>query len=236
MSAIQAVVFDKDGTLFDFAATWESWAQAFLIRLSGGEARIAKTLGDAVGFDVDAGAFRRDSIVVAGTPHEVADALAPHLDGYDADALVQVLNEEAARAPQAEAVPLQPFLDALKQAGLRLGVATNDAEAPALAHLEAAGVRAAFDFIAGCDSGFGAKPAPGQLLAFAKAVGVAPQACLMVGDSLHDLNAGRAAGMTSIGVLTGYATRAELEPFADGVLESIAHLPDWIARRAKNDI
>jgi phosphoglycolate phosphatase len=51
----------------------------------------------------------------------------------------------------------------------------------------------------------------------------------MVGDSLHDLHAGRAAGMRTVGVLTGPAPRAELSPEADIVLGSIAELPDWLA-------
>ena len=47
----------------------------------------------------------------------------------------------------------------------------------------------------------------------------------MVGDSTHDLRAGRAAGMTTIGVLTGMALREELVPFADLVLDDIGEIP-----------
>ena len=49
----------------------------------------------------------------------------------------------------------------------------------------------------------------------------------MVGDSTHDLIAGRAAGMQTVGVLTGMA-EAELAPLADAVLPDIGHLPDWL--------
>jgi phosphoglycolate phosphatase len=52
----------------------------------------------------------------------------------------------------------------------------------------------------------------------------------MIGDSLHDLHAGRAAGMAVMGVLTGPATEAELAPHADVVLPSIAALPAWLDR------
>ena len=112
-----------------------------------------------------------------------------------------------------------------------LGVATNDAEAPALSHLDAAGVRARFDFVAGSDSGYGAKPGPGQLLAFCDRVGVAPAQALMVGDSTHDLKAGRAAGMRTAAVLTGMALADDLAPFADVVLPHIGHVPDWLGLR-----
>ena len=59
----------------------------------------------------------------------------------------------------------------------------------------------------GFDSGFGAKPALGPLLAFATAMGLLPDQVVMVGDSPHDLIAGRAARMHTIGVLTGLASR-----------------------------
>ena len=143
-------------------------------------------------------------------------------------ALDQLLDDEAEKAPQIEAVPLIPLLTGFRAAGLKLGVATNDAERPARAHLDGVGVTAFFDFIAGYDSGFGGKPAAGQLLAFAKLVALAPVQIAMVGDSTHDLRAGRAAGMTTVGVLTGLAERAELEPFADVIFPDIGHLPEWL--------
>ena len=50
----------------------------------------------------------------------------------------------------------------------------------------------------------------------------------MIGDSTHDLDSGRAAGMVTVAVLTGVASRADLEPHADVVLADIAALPDWL--------
>ncbi|MEM7090648.1 MAG: HAD-IA family hydrolase, partial [Pseudomonadota bacterium] len=92
-----------------------------------------------------------------------------------------------------------------------------------------AGIREHFDFIAGYDSGHGFKPGPGQLLAFAAHVGVDPSRVAMVGDSLHDLQAGRAAGMVTIGVLTGLAGADVLAPMADVVLPDIGHIPGWLS-------
>ena len=70
-----------------------------------------------------------------------------------------------------------------------------------------------------------------QLLAFAEAVGVPAGRAVMVGDSRHDMEAGRAAGMAVVAVLTGIATREELAPHADVVLPDIATLGDWIDAR-----
>ena len=68
------------------------------------------------------------------------------------------------------------------------------------------------------------------MLAFAKQIGVAPERIVMVGDSTHDLFAGRAAGMKTIGVLTGMAVEGDLAPHADVVLPDIGHIPAWLGR------
>lgn len=228
MKTINGVVFDKDGTLFDFALTWESWAQSFLLRLCDGDRDRAAQAGRAIGFDLETGKFAADSPAIAGTPAELATALHTDFADLSLEALMDILNEEAELAPQQPAAPLVPLLGQLRARGLRLGVATNDAEAPARAHLTQAGVTGLFDFIAGFDSGHGGKPAPGQLLAFCDATALSPDTVVMVGDSTHDLFAGRAAGMRCIGVLTGYAGVEELAPHAEVVLPDISHLPDWI--------
>ena len=59
----------------------------------------------------------------------------------------------------------------------------------------------------------------------------APQQVAMVGDSLHDLNAARAAGSVAVAVLSGPARRAVLAPHADVVLDSIADVPAWSQAR-----
>ena len=59
-------------------------------------------------------------------------------------------------------------------------------------------------------------------------MGLAPARVVMVGDSTHDLIAGRAAGMQTVGVLTGPASRADLGKLADAVLPDIGHLPAWL--------
>ena len=229
MAAIRGVLFDKDGTLFDFNATWSAWAQAFLADLAGGEAGRAMLLGRAIGFDTESAVFAPDSPVIACTPGEIAAALLPHLPGTSPAALVTRMNTASAAAPMVEAVPLAPLLRLFRGRGLRLGVVTNDAEAPARSHLAAAGVGELFDFVAGFDSGFGAKPQPGALLAFAGRFGLSPSEVLMVGDSRHDLIAARAAGMRAVAVLTGPAEEADLAPLAEAGFPDIGHLPEWLA-------
>lgn len=224
---IDALLFDKDGTLFLFEATWEGWTQAVLLRLTEGDMDRARLIGADIGYDVDARSFQPNSVVIAGTPSQIVAALRRHV-AHSADELETLLNEEAAVVPQIQVVALTSYLDALRGRGLKIGLATNDAERPARAHLDAAGVTGLFDFISGYDSGHGSKPEPGPCLAFAVATGIAPDRIAMVGDSLHDLHAGRAAGMKTIAVLTGPASKQELAPFADVVLDDIGQIPLWL--------
>lgn len=228
MSRVKGLIFDKDGTLFEFAATWEAWAQAFLLRVCDGDRLRAADIGHVIGFDFKQRRFAPDSIAIAGTAGEIAAKLAPFFPQHEADALLDMVNDEAGQAPQIEAVALAPFLSGLRARGLKLGVATNDSEVPALAHLAEAGVVEQFDFIAGYDSGHGGKPAPGQLLAFCAAMQLDPSEVVMIGDSTHDLLGGRAAGMRTLAVLTGMAPREVLAPLAQAVFPDIGHIPQWL--------
>lgn len=225
---IDGLLFDKDGTLFDFRLSWGGWAANFLPTLAR-DASHARRLGEAIGFDARTRSFAPDSPVIAGTAAEIACALLSELPDTTLDALTDRIDAAAGMAPMAEAVPLRPLLTALRGRGLRLGLATNDSEAPARQHLAAHGLTGLFDFIAGYDSGHGAKPGPGMCLAFARELGLNPARVAMVGDSLHDLHAGRAAGMRTIGVLTGLADASVLAPHADVVLPDIGSIPGWLA-------
>lgn len=228
---IRGIVFDKDGTLFDFKASWGRWAQGFIAGLARDEDH-ALVLADAIGYLPDTNGFAPDSPVIAATAVDIAAALLPHVEGYSHAGLTEAIDEAAAGVPMAEAVPLVPLFAALKGRGLKLGVATNDSEVPARAHLDRHGLTGLLDFIAGWDSGHGAKPAPGMCLAFASSAGLDPAEVLMVGDSLHDLDAGRAAGMRPVAVLTGIARAGDLAPHAEVVLPDIGALPAWLDAQA----
>ncbi len=224
---IDGLLFDKDGTLFDFRTSWGRWAAGFLDLMADDKDHAAR-LGRAIGFEAATLTFAPDSPVIAATASDIAAALAPHLPGETVASLTLRIDETAGGAPMSEAVPLRPLLSGFRARGLKLGVATNDSERPARQHLDRHGITDCFDFIAGWDSGHGAKPAPGMCLAFARTLGLDPARVVMVGDSRHDLEAGRAAGMRTVAVLTGIAGAADLAPHADVVLPDIGALPGWL--------
>ena len=225
---IRGILFDKDGTLFDFQGSWSSWMNYVLSGLSGGDVAHAEQAGLDLGFDLAAGRFDLNSPFVAGTPETTLGILRRSFPGLGQREILGVLTEATVQARQVEVVPLQPLMIRLAGSGLALGIATNDHESTARSHLEQAEVLDHFEFVAGSDSGFGAKPDIGMLLAFCEMTGIEPGQVAMVGDSAWDLEAGKAAGMTSVGVLTGTATRRMLSPAADVILNHIGELPGWL--------
>jgi phosphoglycolate phosphatase len=126
------------------------------------------------------------------------------------------------------AAPLPPLFEALAARGLRIGILTNDGEAPTRRHLAAWGVLDRVDMVIGADSGWGPKPDPAGALAFCRALSLPPAAVALVGDGMTDMDAARGAGMRAVGVLTGALGEAALAPHAEAVLPDVAALPAWI--------
>src|SRR5690606_22312060 len=67
MTDIRGILFDKDGTLIDFTATWYAAADAMALVAAAGERARADALLDAAGYDFSARRFRPDSVLAAGT-------------------------------------------------------------------------------------------------------------------------------------------------------------------------
>jgi phosphoglycolate phosphatase len=85
-------------------------------------------------------------------------------------------------------------------------------------------------FLCGYDSGFGVKPGPGMVSAFCDRLRLQPAEVLVVGDTLHDVQMGRAAGAgLVVGVLSGTGTRDLFEPHCDHILENVLALESLIA-------
>jgi len=73
------------------------------------------------------------------------------------------------------------------------------------------------------------KPAPEALIKCAKKLDVQISECAVVGDSVSDVKAGKAAGAKTVAVLTGIFSREELEKECpDLILENVKDLPDFL--------
>jgi phosphoglycolate phosphatase len=225
---IRGLLFDKDGTLFDFFQTWSPAYEAAALRLADGDLKFAERLLALGGRDPLTQRFRPDSALASGTNAAIAKIWADALGHADIEGLNRSLNRFFNEHALKHAQPVTDLVNLfgrLKTHGLKLGLATMDSSAAAEAQMTSLGVRRLMDFVCGYDSGFGEKPGPGMVAGFCRAVGLKPGEIGVIGDSPHDLDMARSGGAgLAVGVLTGVSPRELLTLHADLVLESIAEL------------
>lgn len=224
---IEGILFDKDGTLLDYHGTWMPLNRRAALAAAGNDPLLAERLLVASGYDPVSGTCLPDSVIIAGSNDDLGACWAEVIGG-DAAELTQRLSQifEAGSGETAVAVEgLAGTLESLIGQGLALGVATNDSEEGAHNSLAPFAVLDHFEFIAGYDSGHGAKPGPGMVQGFCRALGLDPAAVAVVGDSRHDMEMGRRGGAgLLVGVLTGSGGHDDLAPHAHHVLDSIVGL------------
>jgi len=116
-------------------------------------------------------------------------------------------------------------LDWLLSAGYDLGCVTNKAAQFTEPLLKDLGVYDAFDIVISGDTLPRKKPDPLPLLHAAEHFGVAPRDALMIGDSVSDVKAARAAGFGIVCMTYGYNHGQDIrEANPDAVLDSMAAL------------
>lgn len=227
---IRAILFDKDGTLLDLTRSWRDAVDRATAGLAAGDPALVRRIGQAIGYDPVEGRFLPGSPASAGSLADVVGIICKVVPGVSRDE-AQILVRQVSSGP---GVPhpvcdLPALFGALRARDVFLGVATNDDEGVARAQLEKVGIADQLDAIIGADSGYGCKPDPGMLTAFAAMSGFGVEHAVIVGDSLHDMLAGRRARYAyRIGVLTGPVSREVLAPESDVVLDSVAALPGWL--------
>ena len=229
------MLFDKDGTLIDFRATWLAAYRAIAGELADriGMPGHADLFLERLGYETTGDRFAADSPLLWATNAAIAHALArqPELRGVaDVEAIVARHLGDLERYPPVPVGDLVPLFARLSTSGLRLGVATMDWRAPAMVTLDALGIAPFLDLVVGADSGCGEKPDPGMVLAFCAATGLAPAEVAVVGDTVADLVMGRRAGAgLTVAVLTGGTPREALRPHADHVIDRVTDLEPLLA-------
>lgn len=224
---IRGILFDKDGTLLDYEASWRPINARAAEIASCGDRDLAVRLLAVGGADRHGGAVAPDSVLAAGNTAEIATAWV-RAGAPTAAATLTAELDALFRASVQSVVPvtdLAPLFGRLRGRGLRLGIASSDNEAAIRATAARFGIDRCIDYVAGYDSGHGTKPGPGMVLGFCRATSLAPREVAVVGDNRHDLAMGRVAGAgLLIGVLTGTGTRETLAGLADLCIGSVAEI------------
>ena len=110
-----------------------------------------------------------------------------------------------------------------------LAIVTARGHRNTLNYLETNQIEGYFSVVATARTQRRAKPHPAPVLWAASQLGVNPSECLMVGDTTLDMLAGKRAGAQTVGVLSGFGTREDLERSgADVILETCAQLPELL--------
>ncbi|XKE46465.1 phosphoglycolate phosphatase [Halomonas organivorans] len=216
LDGTRLVAFDLDGTLVDSVPDLAAAVDAALDDLGlppPGEARVRDWVGNGSRVLME----RALADALGGAPEPA------RLEAAHARFLVRYGETPCARTRLYPGV--SEALEPLARSGRRLVLVTNKPEAFIQPILRAVGIDHYFALCLGGDSLPRRKPDPLPLLHAAERFDVAPSRCLMVGDSRHDVAAGKAAGFRTLAVPYGYNHG---EPVAasrpDAVVESLAEL------------
>jgi phosphoglycolate phosphatase len=116
--------------------------------------------------------------------------------------------------------------------GLKQGVATNKFERPSLMILEHLKLMPPIAAVAGADTFPVRKPDPRHILLLIERMGSRPERSVMVGDSVHDVEAAHGAGLPAVLVSWGYTDIPAAQLGAEAVIERFDALPKALERIA----
>ncbi|MDI6834980.1 HAD family hydrolase [Ciceribacter thiooxidans] len=231
-AGIAGILFDKDGTLLDFDASWAPVNRKLALLAADGDTSLADRLLLACGMDPETGHIVPDSLFAAGNTREIADGLVAAGSPMTSEVLVPILDELFADAADLSVpvIELAPLFSRLHGRGLKIGIASSDNEKSIRRIVERFGITEYVDFVAGYDSGHGFKPEAGMVLGFCRATGLAPDAVAVVGDNNHDMHMGHNAGAgLKVAVLSGTGSQATLADACDVCLKDISELEALLA-------
>ncbi len=212
LSRVRALCFDVDGTISDTDDHIVTQLSALIDRIPLVSGRRAERLA-------------RQTVMASETPVNAAYGL---LDRFGLDVPISRLRQrvrtarargaDPARTRNIEAIDEVPhemmagvkeMLEALAKLYPMSTISTGSAPRVErfLEHYE---VRQHFAAVVGSQTTPRMKPHPDPLFHAAKAMGVDPATCLMIGDTTVDIRCGVAAGAQTVGVLCGFGTEAEL--------------------------
>jgi phosphoglycolate phosphatase len=211
------LAFDWDGTLMDSAAA------------------IALSLRSACGdLDLPVPSEERARYVIGLGLH---DAMAHILPGVDPVHYPRVVERYRVHFLKHDAgTTLFPgvadTVAALKDAGFLLAVATGKSRRGLERALAATGLKPYFHASRCADEGH-VKPQPGMLLELMDELGATRERTLMIGDTTHDMEMARAAGVHRLAVCYGAHARDSLLGYAPvACLEDFESVRKWLAQNA----
>ena len=235
---VEAIIFDKDGTLMKFDSFWVEVSRCalrdILLQLNRDNIHMSRLLG-ALGVSGDTTDI--DGLLCKGTYEQIALTIGGILrefgiDISDTDIIKMTVSAYNDNADSGKIEPtcanIRGVLEKLKNGGRKLAVVTTDDLQITHKCLEKLGIEDLFEKIY-TDNGINPiKPNPGCALEFLSELGIPAEKAVMVGDTMTDIRFARNAGISVIGVGETANSRERLMPYADAVIPDISHLFDVI--------
>ncbi|MDQ7079085.1 MAG: HAD-IA family hydrolase [Paracoccaceae bacterium] len=218
---MKTVIFDLDGTLADTSADLIAAANA-AFRMGGHDVALDPVADALTAFHGGRAMLRLGfSRLAGGWDEGEIDRLYPLLLEYYGNNI-----NRHTRLYDG----VVEMLDALAAAGMALGICTNKPESLAETLVRELGIRDYFGALLGADSIAVKKPDPEHLLETVRRVGGDAGNAVLVGDTVTDRAAGRAAGVPVVLVTFGPAGQgvAALEP--EALLDHYRDLPGVLER------
>ena len=216
-AGLAAVLFDLDGTLVDSAPDLAGTANDMLLQRSREPLPYER-------LRLHAGSGARGMLGAAFGIKPGEPGYEALRDEFLAHYATRMLRETVAFE---HALAMLAVLDAQR---VPWGIVTNKALHLAEPIAQALGLLPRAAALIGGDSTPHTKPHPAPLLEAARRMGVAPAACIYVGDDHRDVKAGRAAGMAALAAAWGYLGPGDPPAAwgADAVIDHPANLLQWL--------
>ena len=216
VSRFEAVIYDLDGTLIDSAkdmqvAVSRVLADHGLPPVTEDDVRIFMGQGSKVTMNR---AFTKYGTALDEAA--LSAVTAEFVRYYEADPVSHTVAFDGVAAVVARFAGL----------GLKQGVCTNKFERPSRMILEHLKLMPPISDLAGADTFPVRKPDPQHILMLLKRMGSMPERAIMVGDSIHDVEAAHGAGLPAVLVSWGYTDRPASELGAEAVIQKFGGLPD----------
>lgn len=218
LSRVKGLLFDVDGTLSD---TDDHWVDRFT--------RILKPF-DWMFVDQDPRRFARWAVMAIESPANFLYNLADRL-GIDKPLFKMTNTLFRKRRARKRSSDRFWIIAGIKEMLARLevqfpmAVVSARDEETTLFFLELFDLAQYFDVVVTGHTCEHTKPFPEPVIYAAEALGLDPEDCLMIGDTIVDIQAGRLAGAQTAAVLCGFGTQNELEwAGADVILENTIDL------------
>jgi phosphoglycolate phosphatase len=238
IDGIRVMIFDKDGTLMELHHYWTAMVELrarMICERLGLEDLHIKKIAFQMGADLDSARLRPQGPVGLKKREIVMQSAIDYLTGLGLNNTYNLCFEVFAEVDDISSRDLRTFVRPISgaetlvrsasQRGCKIAIATTDRRERAKLAMDFLGFGDVVDMVVGADDVSKPKPDPEQIELILRNFSIDRDQAVMVGDALTDVQMGINAGVkASIGVLTGFATAAQLQAITPYIASDVSEI------------